>query len=63
MSTPAPIISDSPSYQKPESGKGRRQPRPEAGLVVATRAVRVDIAGIRHDSVLFSIDCRGQETG
>jgi hypothetical protein len=24
MSTPAPLVSDSPPYQKPESGEGRR---------------------------------------
>ena len=33
MSTPAPVVSDSPPYQKPESGEGRRQPRPEPGSV------------------------------
>jgi hypothetical protein len=52
-----PVISDSPTYQKPENGEGRHQPRPEAGLVnvVTARTVRVGVAGVRHDSVLFSL--------
>jgi hypothetical protein len=59
-----PVISEKPPYQKPESGEGRRQPRPEPGSVrsldaVAARlivAVRIGVAGVRHDSTLFSID-------
>jgi hypothetical protein len=42
-----PVISDCASYQKPESGEGRRKPRPEPGLVgvVTARAVRIGVAG------------------
>jgi hypothetical protein len=59
-----PVISDSPAYQKPENGEGRRQPPPEAGFVGSSGAVtarlivaaRIGVTGVRHDSVLFSID-------
>jgi hypothetical protein len=62
-----PIISDGPPYQKPKNGEGRRQPPPEVGFVgssgaVAARliiAVRISLTGVRHESVLFSVDqCR-----
>jgi hypothetical protein len=49
-----PVISDSPSYQKPENGEGRRQPRPEAAFVGPSNAVTarlivaVRIGGVRH---------------
>jgi hypothetical protein len=49
-----PVISDCPSYQKPENGEGRRQPRPEAAFVGPSNAVTarlivaVRIGGVRH---------------
>jgi hypothetical protein len=66
MSTPAPLVSDSSPYQKPESGKGRRQPGPEPGLVRrlsvrsldAVTARAIVVVRVRHDSVPFLIDQR-----
>jgi hypothetical protein len=56
---PAPIISDSSPYQKPESGEGRRQPRPESGSVKALDAVTarliVPAAGIIITHVAFPL--------
>jgi len=48
----APIVSEQTTYQKPESGEGRRQPWPDAGLVGPSArgvaAVRLGVAGIGH---------------
>jgi hypothetical protein len=54
MSTPAPVISNRPPYQKPESGEGRRQPWPVPSLVgvVTGRAERSVLRG--SDMIPFS---------
>jgi hypothetical protein len=51
----APVISDSPPDQKPESGEGHSQPRPEADFVGPSGAVAarlivagIGLAGVRH---------------
>jgi hypothetical protein len=48
----APIVSEQATYQKPESGEGRCQPWPDAGLVGPSArgvaAIRIGVAGIRH---------------
>jgi hypothetical protein len=62
-----PVISNCPAYHNPENGEGRCQPRPEAGFVGSSGAVtaglivapRIGVTGVRHDSILFSIDQRG----
>jgi hypothetical protein len=58
----APVISEKATYQEPESGEGRRQPRPEGSSDAETArliaAVRIAVAGIRHDSNAFLIDER-----
>jgi hypothetical protein len=61
--TPTPAMSDNPPYQKPESGHGRRQPRPQSGLVrrlsvrpldaVTARAI---VVGIRHGFRSFLVE-------
>jgi hypothetical protein len=52
-----PIISEKATYQKPESGEGRRQPRPEPGSdTVIARLIAAGVAWIRHDSTPFLID-------
>lgn len=63
MSTPTPVISDSPSYYKPESREGCRQPRPEPLGIVTARlivAVRVAVARVGHVPFPFLVGSDGQ---